>query len=132
MASNSGKILMNYPKLGMSYSDCAKRIRRISYSPGNMQAKLNLVNSLRNQCRLAEGDSALKELDAEAFSKHKRSSDLTGAGTKQLGVCCKFDCINRDKECNKCIKGSAYSSKKLIGSATIQNAVGGKNGNRKN
>ena len=119
-------------KLGMRYSDCAKRIRRISHNPGNVRAKLNLIHSIRNQCRLAEGDSALKELDVEAFSTHKRSSDLTGTGTKQLGVCCKFDCVNRDKECSECIKGSAYSSKKLTGSATIKNAVGGKNGNRKN
>lgn len=125
---------MGFPKLGMNYSDVSRRIKRIIHTPGHLPSQLNLVKSLRNQCRLAEGDSALKELDAEAFSKHKGSPDLSGAGTKQIGICCKFDCVNRNKKCDECIKGSAYSIKTLCGSAlTKKNADKGvKNGNRKN
>ena len=75
---------MSEPKLGMNYSDCAKRIKRIQNNSGHPLAKRNIIDSLKNQCRLAEGNSAIKELEREcAFPK--RSSSFTGAGNKQVG-----------------------------------------------
>lgn len=71
-------------KLGMSYSDVARRIKRIQANPGHPEAKTNIINSLKNQCRLAEGNSALKELQREC-TLSKRSFFLTGAGNKQVG-----------------------------------------------
>ena len=77
---------MSMPKVGMSYQDVNKRCSRILRNPGDTQKKAHLVGSLRNQLRLAEGESALNELDKELCST--RSSglrSLTGAGTKQIG-----------------------------------------------
>lgn len=72
---------MSEPRLGMRFNDCARRIKRISANPGHPVAKANIINSLRNQCRLAEGESALKELD----TIHKKGSTFMGAGSKQIG-----------------------------------------------
>jgi hypothetical protein len=67
----------------MNYSDVARRIKRIkSATTGNAQAKNNLIASLKNQCRLAEGESALKELERECASSN---SIFSGAGNKQTG-----------------------------------------------
>lgn len=96
------------PKLGMEYSDCAKRIKRIQVNPGHPRGKVNIINSLKNQCRLAEGESSLKELEREC-ALSKSGSSFTGAGNKQIGICMKFNCINRNDKCDECIKGSAYS-----------------------
>lgn len=71
------------PKLGMSYAECEKRIKRIQVNPGHPEAKANLINSLRNQCRLAEGESALTDLDKNC---HKEGSAFSGAGPKQIGI----------------------------------------------
>jgi len=72
------------PKVGMPYSDVARRIKRIQVNPGHPEAKRNLINSLKNQCRLAEGDSALTELEREC-ALSKKESFLSGAGNKQSG-----------------------------------------------
>lgn len=119
------------PRIGMSYNDVLCRCKRLAGSKsGHPQAKSNLINSLRNQCRLAEGEKALSELDKELCSTNKPSSRcLTGAGNKQLGVCMKFDCATRFTDrCDSCIKGSAYTPKTLEGSALPENAGrGGRN-----
>jgi len=72
------------PKLGMEYADVAKRIKRIQFNPGHPKAKQNLINSLKRQCRLAEGESAYKELERECAIS-KEDSSLPGAGHKQIG-----------------------------------------------
>lgn len=73
------------PKVGMSYSEVATRIKRIQSNPGHPQAKANIINSLKNQCRLAEGESALNALESECSLNHKRIHSFTGAGHKQVG-----------------------------------------------
>lgn len=75
---------MSEPKIGMNYSDVAKRIKRIKSSPMHLQSKLNLIHSLSNQCRLAEGESSLKEL-ARDCAFNKTGSTFSGAGNKQTG-----------------------------------------------
>ena len=70
------------PKKGLYYSDVAKRINRIKNISGNEQAKLNLISSLRNQCRIAEGDRAVAELDNET---NFHSVSFSGRGNKQTG-----------------------------------------------
>ena len=70
-------------KVGLSYSDVARRIKRIQSNPGHPQAKANLINSLKNQCRIAEGESVLTELNRECSSE---GSFFTGSGTKQCGI----------------------------------------------
>jgi hypothetical protein len=90
--------------LGMGYSDVLRRTKRILGNPGHPEAKMNLVNSLRNQCRLAEGEKALCELDKELSENLQNSAALTGAGNKQTGICMRFNCENRDKSCRDCIR----------------------------
>jgi len=120
---------MSESKLGMCYSDVAKRIKRIKSSPMHPQSKLNLIHSLSNQCRLAEGESSIKELAHECAFK-KTDSTFSGAGNKQTGACFKFDCSNRDKFCDECFRGSAYSKKTLMGPALTHKSAGngGSNG----
>ena len=78
---------MSELKLGMAYADVARRIKRIaSAKGGNVQAKANLIKSLANQCRLAEGESALKELERECISSNQKDSIFSGAGNKQTGI----------------------------------------------
>jgi len=76
---------MKHPKLGMHYQDCATRCKRIIRNPGHPEAKTALVNSLRNQCRLNEGERAQAELDKELSHAHKSLSTFSGAGNKQTG-----------------------------------------------
>ena len=76
---------MSDAKLGMYYKDVAPRCKRILKNPGHPEAKANLVNSLKNQCRLAEGEGAKAELDRELSHTHKSLSTFSGAGNKQTG-----------------------------------------------
>lgn len=104
---------MSEPKLGMRYNDVARRIKKLQKNPyGTKLDKIRLIDSLANQCRLAEGESALCELERECALK--QGSSLTGAGNKQLGACLRFDCANRDKLCNVCIKSSAYEKMQKV------------------
>ena len=73
------------PKVGMGYADVSRRIKRIQSNPGHPQAKTNLINSLKNQCRIAEGEPAMKELEREC-ALTKTGSFLTGSGNKQMGI----------------------------------------------
>ena len=98
---------MSTHQVGMSYSDVSTRCKRILRNPGNVQAKVNLINSLQNQCRLAEGEKAINELNSELFV-NPSSRSFTGAGHKQLGVCMKFDCKNRDVKCDECYRLGNY------------------------
>lgn len=73
------------PKTGMAYEDVARRVKRIEGSTrGHPAAKRNLVNSLKNQCRLAEGNSAITELERECAIT-KGSLAFSGAGHRQIG-----------------------------------------------
>ena len=92
-------------------------------NPGNPKAKENLVNSIRNQCRLAEGEKAMSELDKELCSNKTSSPSLTGAGNKQTGICMKFDCICRDDKCDECIKENLYASSFTQGPAITFKAL---------
>ena len=74
------------PKVGLGYSEVAQRCKRILSNPGNPKAKENLINSLRNQCRIAEGEKSISELDKELCSTKPSSRCLTGAGNKQTGI----------------------------------------------
>jgi len=74
------------PRLGLGYSESATRIKRIIRNPGHPEAKANLIGSIRNQCRLAEGNSAVAELDKEVLSGKTDSLSLTGKGNKQVGI----------------------------------------------
>ena len=76
---------MKHPKLGMHYQDVAGRCKRIIRNPGHPEAKAALVKSLRNQCRLNEGERAQAELDRELSHTHKSLSTFSGAGNKQPG-----------------------------------------------
>ena len=77
---------MGMPKLGMHYDDVARRIKRISQTPGDINKKTNLINSLKNQCRLAEGEKSISELDRQLSSRIIPSSQsFSGNGTKQIG-----------------------------------------------
>ena len=78
---------MSEPKLGMRYGDVRTRVKRIMTAPGHPQAKANLVSSLVNQCRLAEGEKAIIELgrDLSSATVKERSHALSGAGSKQTG-----------------------------------------------
>lgn len=73
------------PKIGMSYKEAATRCTRIMRNPGHPEAKANLINSIKNQCRLAEGEKSLNDLNAELSAKHTSSPTFSGAGTKQTG-----------------------------------------------
>jgi hypothetical protein len=76
---------MSMPRVGMRYDDVLKRCKRIISNPGNIDVKTNLINSLKNQCRLAEGEKASIQLDKELCSTNQSSHSLTGAGAKQIG-----------------------------------------------
>ena len=74
---------MSEPRIGMHFEDVRQRVKRISkvQSP---QA-LNLMNSLRNQARLAEGEGAVQEIDKEImFSGNSNRQSGFGEG-KRLG-----------------------------------------------
>lgn len=73
-------------KHGMAYSDVSRRIKRIQSNPGHPEAKQNLINSLKNQCRIAEGNSAIIELERECANTKSAGYSLTGSGTKQVGI----------------------------------------------
>lgn len=78
------KFHKDFPDLGMSYEQVKHRIK--NYDSINRFGKTGIKNSLRNQLRLAEGESALNELDKELSSiKSDRVHSLTGAGAKQIG-----------------------------------------------
>lgn len=73
------------PKIGMAYDDVARRVKRIRKSAqGDPEAKGNLIRSLKNQCRLSEGESAIIELEREC-AMTKEGSAFSGAGHKQIG-----------------------------------------------
>lgn len=74
---------MSEPKLGMRYDDVRKRVKRISKV--NTQAAENLMNSLRNQARLCEGEGAVREIDRElTFTGNSNRQSGFGQG-KRLG-----------------------------------------------
>ena len=78
--------MSDFPKLGMTYSDVSKRCKRILKSDGIHYSKLRLVQSLRNQCRLHEGERATRELDNELSNYEKSVPAFSGAGNKQTGI----------------------------------------------
>jgi hypothetical protein len=71
------------PRIGMYYDDVARRVKRIQKNPGHPEAKRNIIASLKNQCRLAEGEAAQTELERECALT--QASFLTGGGNKQCG-----------------------------------------------
>ena len=78
------KFHKEFPDVGMSYEQVKHRLKK--YDSINRFGRKEIKDSLRNQLRLAEGESALTELDKELSSNsHKRVLSLTGAGQKQLG-----------------------------------------------
>jgi hypothetical protein len=68
----------------MRYADVVSRIKRIQRNGGHPQAKENLIKSLKNQCRLAEGERALKEIERECAPENSVHS-FSGVGNKQIG-----------------------------------------------
>lgn len=106
---------MSMPKVGMEYSDVARRCHRIAHSKtGDPTAKTRLINSLRNQCRLANGQEALHHLDKEINA----SPTFSCAGNKQVGCCMKFDCVNMSTaKCNTCFKFDGYRPARPVKSA---------------
>jgi hypothetical protein len=74
------------PKIGMRYEDVSKRCKRILRSPGDVNYKRNLLGSLANQCRLAEGEKAIIELERDLSLTKKSSQSFSGAGPKQTGI----------------------------------------------
>lgn len=94
------------PKLGIYYKEAHQRLSRISKIENpNVEYKQRLTQSLLYQTSLAEGEGAKSELMKEFTEK---PSSLSGAGCKQTGFCIKYDCINRETRCNRCIKYSDY------------------------
>jgi hypothetical protein len=92
---------MSFPRIGMTYEQVKKKLM------GPLGKNFRTRDSLLNQCRLAEGESATKELEREsAFSE--KGSAFSGAGSKQIGCCMRFDCLNRDKKCGLCYRWSNY------------------------
>jgi hypothetical protein len=72
---------MSLPKVGMHYDDVVKKIKRFQKLPNPDKARV--IDSLANQCRLAEGQAAQTELERECALT--QASFLTGAGNKQIG-----------------------------------------------
>ena len=70
---------MAYPKQGMTYEQCKAKLKKLGSNP-------NLRSSILNQCRLAEGEKAQKELEKEFSYKVNRSRAFSGAGNKQVGI----------------------------------------------
>ncbi len=71
-------------KIGLGYDECAKRIKRITKNPGHPEAKHNLVESIKNQCRLSEGEASKIELERECALAEK-ASFFSGTGNKSCG-----------------------------------------------
>jgi len=69
---------MAFPKVGMTYEQSKSKLKKLGSDP-------NLRSSILNQCRLAEGEKAQKELETEFSHKAKRSRSFSGAGNKQTG-----------------------------------------------
>ena len=74
---------MSQPKIGMHYEDCARRIKRIARGKGNPIAKCRLIESIKNQSRLNDGEGAVTELEKECQSN---KSSMSGTGNKQCGI----------------------------------------------
>ena len=74
------------PRLGVTYEEAKTRCKRIWKNGGHPEARMALINSIRNQCRLAEGEKALTELDKEISADKTSSLSLSGAGNKQTGI----------------------------------------------
>jgi len=112
---------MSELKLGMRYEDVRRRVKRIITAPtGNKEAKSRLVDSLLNQVRLGEDETAQNEIAGEIANMHKRSSSFSGAGNRQVSCCMKFDCENRDDSCNDCYRWNCYIPK---GSALLSPVI---------
>jgi len=70
---------MAFPKQGMTYEQSKSKLKKLGSDP-------NLRSSILNQCRLAEGEKAQKELEKEFSYKANRSRSFSGAGNKQVGI----------------------------------------------
>lgn len=68
-----------FPKIGMKYEQVRTRMKKYDKEKASI-----LKNSLFNQVRLHEGDSAVKELSKEFSETRPRS--FSGAGNKQIGI----------------------------------------------
>jgi len=69
---------MAFPKVGMTYEQSKSKLKKLGSDP-------NLRSSILNQCRLAEGEKAQKELEKEFSYNANRSRSFSGAGNKQTG-----------------------------------------------
>jgi hypothetical protein len=63
----------------MHYEDVRKKVK------GPLGRNVRLRESLLNQCRLHEGESAKRELEAELSAINHRTPTFSGASNKQLG-----------------------------------------------
>jgi len=67
-------------KIGMDYEVVKKKVKHFSkLKAKNIDMQTNILNSLRNQCKLRDGEKALIELDKECgFDNNNHSVSRLG------------------------------------------------------
>jgi hypothetical protein len=98
---------MSFPKKGLNHSYVRERLKK--YDSVNRFGNKRIKDSMINQVRIAEGEGAARDLEVEFSKPPKIVKDVFScAGNKQLGLCMKFDCLNRDLECGECFNNNKY------------------------
>jgi len=103
---------MTLPKVGLHHKDGLEKAKRFAKMPFKPAEKVNLVNSVVNQVRLAEGDKSAKSINKEIAGDMNSSSWHDNPKARPQGfvvnIClkeCKFQGTN---VCEDCIGNCMY------------------------